>query len=607
MKRKIALFLTAALIVLCAGVNYAAASSELEAVGTKERFLEIMENVDGEQYYNGYMFKSDAVFETAAPSMAPGAARGEANYGASGDYSQTNVQVSGVDEADLIKTDGKYIYYVQNDILYIVETEPDGKLTLVFSQLYDNFFPNELYLDGEHLVVIGHRVVFSRPVSPEYYYSYGYYNSREYAAAYVYDIGDKKNITKTREVSIDGTCLSSRKIGDTLYLVVQRYHYYGDVLPCYRDDAVSADENTVPFDTMYIIPDGDVRQIMFIVTLDLSEPDKEIDIQSFLGSSEIMYMSVENMYLAQQVYDVSKGWTYSTKLYKFALEKDTVQFVMTGKVDGRIINQFSMDERDGFLRIASTTNTANNLYILDGNLETVGAIEDIAPGERIYSVRFLGDRGYVVTFKQTDPLFAFDLSDPANPKLLGALKIPGYSTYLHPYDENHLIGFGQDTEEIKNGAVIAAGLKMSMFDITDMTNPIELFSEYLGDRGSTSPLLYNHKAILQSTEKDIFAFPAYEYKIPEGYDNYGYGTLNRQGAFVYSIDMEDAGFVLRGVITHKTQEDILKSGYYGGNEKSDVVRIIYIGDVFYTISAARVQSNKIDTLEAIDAIDVIKR
>jgi uncharacterized secreted protein with C-terminal beta-propeller domain len=248
----------------------------------------------------------------------------------------------------------------------------------------------------------------------------------------------------------------------------------------------------------------------------------------------------------------------------------------------------------------------------------VGAVEDIAPGERIYSVRFMGDRAYMVTFRTVDPLFVLDLKDPARPKILGALKIPGYSQYLHPYDENHLIGFGKDTVEVavKNSqgeeqftTAYYLGLKLALFDVSDVTAPKEKFVVNIGDRGSESELLYNHKALLFSREKGLLAFPASVAEVSPGQkDLYTtgappYGEFTFQGLYVYHLD-PDTGFTLRGRISHLSDEDMLKSGYgYWDGEKS-VQRGLYIDDTLYTMSQKILKANSLSTLGEIRAVEI---
>jgi len=241
----------------------------------------------------------------------------------------------------------------------------------------------------------------------------------------------------------------------------------------------------------------------------------------------------------------------------------------------------------------------NNLYILDAAMKKRGSITGIAPGENIYSTRFLGKRGYMVTFKLVDPLFVLDMSDIDNPKILGKLKIPGYSNYLHPVDENHIIGFGKDTQENKSGAFYQ-GMKMALFDITDVSNPKEEYVEIIGGRGTDSPLLYNHKALLYDAEKRLLAFPVTVYSEKDGVTNYG--DFEFSGAYVYDFEAS-TGFKLTGKISHLSSDDYLKSGSsYDFNRSID--RILYANGNLFTTSKSFVQAHTLDKVTFIKSIEL---
>jgi len=249
-----------------------------------------------------------------------------------------------------------------------------------------------------------------------------------------------------------------------------------------------------------------------------------------------------------------------------------------------------MDEHNNTFRIATTTgdmwrNTSkNNVYILDEDLKVLGKLEGLAEGERIYSTRFAGDRMYMVTFRQVDPLFVIDTSNPRAPELKGMLKIPGYSTYLHMVDENHILGFGYDTEVNQWGGTVNGGLKISMFDVSNVNKPKETFTEIIGKSGTYSELLYNHKALMFSLNKGLMAFP-----VNRTAENY---KSDFSGAYVYNVSNDSIS--LKNTITHKESE----FDSYGDNIK----RIIYIGDYLYTFSENKMQIHGINTNKKVNEL-----
>jgi uncharacterized secreted protein with C-terminal beta-propeller domain len=306
-----------------------------------------------------------------------------------------------------------------------------------------------------------------------------------------------------------------------------------------------------------------------------------------------------------------------TVIHRVAIDKSNLEYQASGEVTGQVLNQFSMDERDGYFRIATTKNRAwsnyvedekelesySNLFVLDKNLDEVGKVENLAPGERIYSVRFMQNRAYLVTFKQTDPLYVIDLSLATAPKVLGELKIPGFSNYLHPYDDNYLIGLGKDTEESEWGGVRTKGLKLSLFDVRDVGNPKEVDVYMMGDAGSDSIALSDHKAFLFSKEKALLAIPV---SIREDFDGRGWGKLTFSGAAVLTVT--EKGFELRGKIDHSDGGRASEADYWHGVDYYDntVKRCLYIDDQLYTFSNNYLMINNIKTLDQAKKLPLVK-
>jgi len=603
---------------------------------------------------------------------------------AGGDYSLTNTQVSGVDEADLIKTDGTYLYQVSGNNVVIIRAVPADAMEVTAEIPFgDGFRPVELYAESGRLIVIGTSVkpdvrkpqqTNPMPLGPQSAYGLIYPIDPVMftTSAYVYDTSDAASPRLVRELELEGDYLSSRKIGDNLYLVSNKWLdgyriMEGELppdwaVPLARDARHAAKEaglrengsdageeafTPVALEDIRYFPDFIDPNYLLIGAVNLAD-DTAMDVQVYLGSGHNVYASQDHLYTTVSRYEqpqtadagrsgvrvlLPRITETSTDIYKFALLPGKAEFRAKGNVPGSVLNQFSMDEHDGHFRIATTTGFAwgtggmqskNHLFVLDDHLELAGRVTDIAPGEQIYSVRFMGNRAYMVTFRTVDPLFAIDLSDPASPKVLGALKIPGYSNYLHPYDENHVIGFGKDTVEVswkdENSRVIDTnafylGMKVSLFDVTDVENPVEKHVELIGDRGTYSDLLTNHKALLFSREKDnLLAFPVDLYEdltrhqsrkplqdpgdaIPD------FGTFTYQGAYVYRLDPRQ-GFELRGRITHLGEDELLKAGQFWHNGDRFIRRILYIGDTLYTVSDTMVKANALDDLKEIGVLHI---
>lgn len=523
-------------------------------------------------------------------------------------YSETNVQVQGIDEADTVKTDGSYIYQVVDGKVQIIKAAPADKMTLESVLSFDHSFsPYELFIYRDQLIILGNSYGKMPHPTQKKIAEIALAPVHETTKAVIYNIENKQTPKKIREFEIEGSLLSSRLMNGKVYLIANKYpdvwilrdNPEMDIRPKYSDSLVKPDMQPVDFDHIQYFPESSETNFTNIAVIDLDQPTEKISVSTYLGSGNNLYMSKNNLYLAVSNYYWfpnidGKSQQPDTTVYKFSVDGMNVDFHSSGEVPGTVLNQFSMDEYDGYFRIATTKGqvwddkrpSANNLYILDGNLKQVGELEDLARGERIYSARFMNDRIYIVTFRETDPLFVIDGKDPKNPKVLGELKIPGFSNYLHPYDENHLIGFGYDTKVGGKGAgnqpiILTDGVKISLFDVSDLADPKEKFTEIIGGRGTYSPLNHDHKALLFDKKKNLFAFPitVYQNKPNSEYES----TFEFQGAYVYNIDLRK-GFHLQSKLTHQHPQAPYEEW------ENQINRIIYIGDSLYALSPTKISS-----------------
>jgi len=600
--------------------------TELPVVGSSDKLKQLLKE-SWQEPLRRYEWKTGAA--ESSPAVQEAAAAPAA------DYSTTNVQVQGVDEADVVKTDGTHLYQATEDEVRIIRAYPaaDMQVTSRLSYRDKRFQPLELYVDEKRLVVIGQaehdRFRYDPAITG--------YHLQTSVKALIYDLTDKSRPRLERELEMEGQYLSSRKIGAHLYLTAnQRIDVYAILeeqgeapAPVYRDSKQGEGYRAIPFGDIRYFPQAVQPDYLLVGGVNLDHPQERLNVHAYLGAGENLYASPSNLYVAvthqklpsllkrvnQMIAPEPVPLPTTTELYRFALNNGRVTFNGKGSVPGRILNQFSLDEYKGHLRIATTSGdmwrmdehtSKNNVYVLDPQLAIVGKLEGLAPGERIYSARFMGDRAYLVTFRKVDPLFVIDLKQPAAPKVLGALKIPGYSDYLHPYDENHLIGFGKDTVADKETAYYQ-GMKMTLFDVTHVSKPIEKFKTIIGDRGTESELLRNHKALLFAREKQLLAFPVtvmeHPHDPPGPPDVSRTGTFSFQGAFIYRLDLQ-TGFTLRGRITHLTEDDQRHAGDGWYESDKNVSRILYMGDTLYTISKSEVQAHQLATLRPVKTLSL---
>ncbi|NJD06519.1 MAG: hypothetical protein FIA97_08455 [Methylococcaceae bacterium] len=576
---------------------------------------------------------SAAGLESLARSASPdssgkgaGAAADVAGYA----HSSTNVQVQGVDEADLVKTDGDYLYSVQGGRVRIVRAYPAKDMALLASiELDGGLSPSELYLEGNRLVVIATGWNSPQPAEPQADVKMGFWwpVGEPKTIARVYDVSDRAKPALEREVSFSGSYLTSRMIGDSVYLLGRTYPslYLAaaraseaakpakatrqTALPSVSDSAVGGGKDKpLSLSRVYYFPDFVEPDYVIIAGFRLSQPAAPADIKSFLGAGDVAYASTGSIYLSAADYGVANADgtapTPASRIYKFDIDQGQSRFRIAGEVPGTVLNQFSMDESGGYFRIATTVSqwvqkgetgelqSWNNLYTLNGDLKIAGRLEHLADGERIYSARFLGDRCYLVTFRQVDPLYVVDLSNADAPKVAGELKIPGFSNYLHPYDARHILGFGQDVGE--DGQSLG-GVKLALFDVSDLSKPTLRHSLVIGSQGSYSDLFYDHKALLFDQDRNLIGFPILETAAQSGAD---WPVPVFQGAQVYRITPED-GFKKLAAISHATEDGY---GYYDWNRT--VRRLLTIEDQLYTISEARIQANDLGQFAQTGAVDM---
>ena len=586
---------------------------------SEEKFLTMIERIlglpfslfyDGEYYGKG-KYVNDVIMESEKTCTNC------VESSSKNDYSKTNVQVEDVDEADIIKTDGNYIYSISADNVVITNVKNPKKVEIV-SKINDSSIPNDLLLYKEKLVVISYNNTGNRSTLVK-----------------IYDIKDKSKPVLLKSFEIDGSYFTTRCIDGKLYVFskgeLQKNN--NKVNRTYKEDSVAKE---IPLNKIKYLKDNPTNKQTFIAEVDLSKLD-DIHLSSYLVDLSNAYISKDNVYLLNVIYqdEVSLKSLFSwggvigffaslddtyiskTQIYKFEIDKKKgVVFKATTQVDGHTINQYSLDEKDNNLRIALETDDGSNIAIFDKKLKLLGETEVVAKGEKMYASRFIGDKAYFVTFKNTDPLFVVDLANVRKPKVLGELKIPGYSTYLHPFDENHLIGIGIDTtEEVRrdvNGKVISSwtsitGMKMSLFDISNIGKPKEVSKTTIGDSETSSAILTNPKALLFSKEKNLLAIPVDNYQKnfqiegteddysgEDAYIDYEDGQIV-EGYWVYHVDL-DKGFALKGSILHEKE----KKDYYN----YILLRGVYINNNLFTISENEIKVHKLDDLSEISSLKI---
>lgn len=494
-------------------------------------------------------------------------------------YSTTNIQVSGVDEADIVKTDGEYLYVISGANVFILKAYPSDEAEILSKIVFNDTNIVGIFVSesGERLAVLGSKYRFPK-------YSYGdlvgsvVIDVKTFLN--VYDISNKSAPSPLTNFTMTGSYFNSRMIGNYVYFVVSQPAYIileTVILPkIVASDGIREINASQVF---YSEASDDYFMYTTIIAMNIQDITEEPAYKTLmLGGTSSMYVSPNNIYIT---FPEPYG---KTTIYRIRIENSTISPEAKGTVAGRELNQFSMDEYDSHFRIATTTRidwttTHNNLYTLNMNLSIVGKLENIAPNETIDSARFIGNRCYLSTsVVQRDPFFVIDVENATEPRVLGYLKIPGFTRYLHPYDEDHIIGVGRD----------AGHIKISIFDVTNVSAPIEMDMYSIQGGWSDTPVLTDHKAFLFDKSKDLLAIPI------SAHLGYYPEYWQFQGLYVFNITLSQ-GIILRGNVTHQDGVEYWDSSYW-------VKRALYIENVLYTISDKKVKLNNLEDLALIEEI-----
>ena len=479
------------------------ASGEFKQADSEEELYKTLQEL--EKQTGSYARGGDVMLlEESAEitTMDAGAADTAANQKVTGeaDYSQTNVREAGVDEGDVVKTDGSYLYILKSSgsvrIVDIRGTKMKEIAEIQPEKLNESI--EDLYLDGDRLMLVTTGYESSMEEAESDMYTVNRY---QYTALTVYDITEREHPEMTGRITQEGDYRQSRKNGDYVYLLTQYSPSLGDsfedssVMPLVNEQKLAISDVYLPDQTSqpdYLVASG----------INIQDPENVISSKAIVSGAADFYMSSDNLFICNNNWNDGKS---STEILRFACEDGEITAGAMCELPGFLNDTFSLDEYQGYLRVLlaeDSNGESNSLYILDADMQVTGAIRDLADGETIRSARFMGTIAYFVTFRQTDPLFCADLSDPDNPQILSELKLTGFSSYLHPYGDHLLLGVGYEAEE-ETGS--QTGVKLSMFDISEPSQ-VEELDKYVIKGASYLPSDYDYKAILADGEKNLIGF-----------------------------------------------------------------------------------------------------
>lgn len=498
-----------------------AESSDIQTAKSYDQIYEYLQaNQDNQYGTDTGMLERGVVTESAEDSSSTNSATaadtGVAQNSKSSEnavYSETNVRQEGVDEADVVKTDGRYLYTLKDNgrSVAIVDTS-NGELQMVISiPVEDDDQAREFYVNDGHLILVSE---FNQE-REDGTWTYASTDTR----VTTYDITDPEKPEKAGEVTQSGSYTSSRLTDGHLYLFTQySVDVTSGITPKDKKDYIPyVNQQMLEADDIYLPPFSQAYMYEVVSSVDVAKPGEIQDTKAIFSDGGELYVGNDNIYW----YETQWSDKTETVIKRISYKDGKLKAEASGKVDGYINDSFSIDEYDGYLRVVTTDDETNGLYILDSKMKEVGSITGLAEGEQVYSARLLGDTGYFVTYEQTDPLFSVDLSDPKNPKIIGKLKIPGFSEYLHFYGENQLLGIGMDVDE---DGFTTNGVKLSMFDISDSSDVKEI-QKYTLENVYSAAVMYDYKAVLIDPEKNVIGFAA-DGNNGENYYVFSYNNTN---------------------------------------------------------------------------------
>lgn len=577
------------------GSNGIALTANIKSFANYEEIKNMLHNVFVYDNYFEYDESDGPVFGNDLGSINE-AVPYLGSAGGSGGLNSTYTQVLGVDEADTIKTDGEYIYYMDTDrTISIIKTD-NGKTEFITKlekpltkEIAESYF-SDFYIYNDKLIVL----ISSRNPSTS--------NSGYNTGVYLYDISDKRNITLSDRFIQCGAYCSSRMIDNKLYVVSSSYANDEDFIPYVFDNKSTDDEankKQLEPENIYSVENPSRKCFAVASFIDVDESAHAVTTKAFLGSANEIYCNTENLYItapnnvwldklnSSSNYDENIAQEFTPKEYTQIVKvklNEKLDFAASCKVNGYIINQYSLDEYNGNVRVATTSSygvmKTNNLYVLDSKLKGLGKVTGFAKNEDIQAVRYVEDTAFVITYLEIDPLFIIDLSDPRKPEITGSVNISGYSTLIVPVDKNTILGIGYGSTD--SGVSLTStneGVKIVTFDISDKSNPKVLDTKVYDY--CNSDVQNNPKALLVNFERGDFT-------IPLNYEKYNYIDYNYYPKSSY--EEESTTERHSGVLNFRVDNGKInvidnyisgEFGYYAGNTPVD--RCVYIGDYIYML------------------------